>query len=445
MKHVYLSYANDDEDVMKIVRSALEANAVPVWAREQGSRSRDVAQALENASCFVAIFSPNARDSRQIHSDFETVNLRVFPFLVGGDYRHSVIYGFLNSEIYDARVDFGHGLRQLVASVKDFHTHGIDNTVQGGIPAEFHKEYKLRSPLPPKHDIFISYRHKDDQLMREIREKLHQEGFSTWVDIIDVDPAASWRTEILNGIEQARALLVIITPQTEGSRFIPDDIEYARLCGVPVFTLLAEGDFTHVLPSLRVGTILDYRNENQWRRLIDALHTQIGRATSENTVSDEGNIPPKKSTSQVSPPPDTPETEVVHHDIFLSFSSKDVDTMRRVRDDLRAAGLSVWTMEGIEPGTANWRRDIERAIKKVNCMVVLFSPDSAASKWVNEELSYADLQGKPIIPLLVRGEPKDALPYGYTLAQNIDVRSDEQYTAQLPRLLSSVNRYGGGS
>ncbi|MBI1282403.1 MAG: TIR domain-containing protein [Anaerolineaceae bacterium] len=425
MSHVYLSYANNDEEVAKLVRSALEANGVPVWMRERDSRPHDITEALENARCFVVIFSPNARDSRQIHSDFEKRDLPVFSLLVNGDFRYSVIYGFLNAQLFDARLDFKSGLRKLIAAVKEFFTDGRDNTVGFDLPSYTPKSFNPPEPLPPKYDIYISYRHMDESIMREIRDKLIAEGFSTWVDKIDMNPFASWRTEILRAIEQSRCVLVIITPQSNGSHYVPEDIEYARLWDIPIITLLADGNFSHLLAGLGVGTVLDYRKPNDWHRLIEALKLQTNKSTPA-----QPNVSPPISTQVLN----TAE----HYDVFLSYSSKDAEIMKRVRSDLIAAGKTVWTMEGIIPGTANWRRAIEKGIKGSTCMVVLFSPDSAASDWVNEELSYAELQKKATFSLLVRGEPKDSIPYGYTLKQTIDVRTDDKYILGLPRLLSTL-------
>jgi hypothetical protein len=40
----------------------------------------------------------------------------------------------------------------------------------------------------------------------------------------------------------------------------------------------------------------------------------------------------------------------MEHHVFLSYSHRDMGIMRRVRDDLRAAGLTVWNDENLIPG-----------------------------------------------------------------------------------------------
>jgi hypothetical protein len=98
--------------------------------------------------------------------------------------------------------------------------------------------------------------------------------------------------------------------------------------------------------------------------------------------------------------------------------------MQKVRDYLRTYGVDVWTDEGLHPGTRNWQVAIEEAIRGCKGIVVILSPDAISSVWVREELSFARNVGKPIFPLLARGSSKDAIPFGFSAAQWIDIRKD---------------------
>lgn len=113
---------------------------------------------------------------------------------------------------------------------------------------------------------------------------------------------------------------------------------------------------------------------------------------------------------------------VLHH-IFLSYSRRDSRIMQRVRDDLRSNSFSVWTDEGIHPGTISWKESIEKAIRGTGIMLVLLSPDANDSTWVQREIDYAEVQGIPVLPILVRGEPRDAIPFALAGAQFVDLRS----------------------
>jgi hypothetical protein len=110
--------------------------------------------------------------------------------------------------------------------------------------------------------------------------------------------------------------------------------------------------------------------------------------------------------------------------IFLSYSRRDSAAMERVRDTLRAGGLEVWTDERLKPGTPSWRNAIETAIEGAGAVVVLMSPDSKRSEWVERELSYAAACQVQVFPVLVSGDARRSVPFELSNSQWVDVRHD---------------------
>jgi len=133
------------------------------------------------------------------------------------------------------------------------------------------------------------------------------------------------------------------------------------------------------------------------------------------------------------------------HHVFLSYSRVDISIMHRVRDDLQSAGLKVWTDEGIQPGTTSWKEAIEAAIQDTEMLVVLMSPDSNNSMWVQREIDYADVQDVEVLPLLVRGEPRESVPFALAGAQFIDIRTAYKDGIQLliSRCYEQIEQGGG--
>lgn len=127
--------------------------------------------------------------------------------------------------------------------------------------------------------------------------------------------------------------------------------------------------------------------------------------------------------------------------IFLSYSRRDTDMMQRLRDDLRRAQLAVWTDENLKPGTPSWKQAIESALDAAGCVVVILSPDAKGSKWVKEELNYAENQGLRIFPVLVAGDEKSAVPFGFSASQWVDIRDLETYNRGVMSLISSLCNY----
>ncbi len=126
------------------------------------------------------------------------------------------------------------------------------------------------------------------------------------------------------------------------------------------------------------------------------------------------------------------------YDVFLSYCRDDTPVMHRIRNDMQAASLKVWTDEGIAPGSHSWKRAIQEAILSSTCLVALLSPEAAQSRWVLAEMDFAELHDKPIYIILARGEEREVIPFGYAAFQWVDIREDLQYSNQIERLLGTI-------
>jgi hypothetical protein len=125
--------------------------------------------------------------------------------------------------------------------------------------------------------------------------------------------------------------------------------------------------------------------------------------------------------------------------IFISYKRKEPDKgfTHRLANDLRAAGHPIWMdIEGINPGAENWERKIQAALDSAYAFVVIMSPDSVASEWVNIEIHRARevLRGR-IYPVMFR---KVKPPLSLTLVQHIDFTDEANYKTALARLLESL-------
>ncbi len=129
----------------------------------------------------------------------------------------------------------------------------------------------------------------------------------------------------------------------------------------------------------------------------------------------------------------------MQHHVFLSYSRKDSATMQRIYADLRAAGLTVWVDESIEPGTSSWKRIIQDAIDGAGCLVVLLSPDSKNSEWVEKEMDYATAQHIWIVPVMASGDEASAIPFALIGTQFVDIRTD--YAGGVKKLVSVIKEH----
>jgi hypothetical protein len=134
------------------------------------------------------------------------------------------------------------------------------------------------------------------------------------------------------------------------------------------------------------------------------------------------------------------DTNPLKHQVFISYSRRDTEIMRLIRNDLQAGGLTIWTDEGIEPGAASWKKAIEDAISQAGCLVGVLSPDAKQSPWVNEELNFAELQEKPIFLIHARGSERDAIPFGFSTFQRVDIRDSTRYSIEINNLVQIIQK-----
>lgn len=126
--------------------------------------------------------------------------------------------------------------------------------------------------------------------------------------------------------------------------------------------------------------------------------------------------------------------------IFLSHSAADKEFVRKLATDLAAAQMRVWLDEAdIDPGDSFVAR-IEDGLVHSDFMMLVLSPDSVRSPWVQTELRIAiarECQGKSpkVIPILWRD---CEIPPILSDRYYVDVRTEEKYHAALEALFERM-------
>jgi len=100
----------------------------------------------------------------------------------------------------------------------------------------------------------------------------------------------------------------------------------------------------------------------------------------------------------VTPPPAAPAPEWI--DVFVSYSRRDAEFVRRLHEALSGRGKEVWVDWEDIPATAAWRERIGEGIDSANAFVFVLSPESVASVECNAELDLALAANKRIVPVV---------------------------------------------
>lgn len=125
--------------------------------------------------------------------------------------------------------------------------------------------------------------------------------------------------------------------------------------------------------------------------------------------------------------------------IFISYSRKDSDFVRRLHGGLAENNRDTWVdWEGIPP-TAEWMVEIEAAIDAAEAFVFVLSPDSAASAVCRRELAHAAAQNKRLIPIVCRDVDADGVPEALSKLNWIFFRPADDFLAAVGILLTAVD------
>lgn len=126
--------------------------------------------------------------------------------------------------------------------------------------------------------------------------------------------------------------------------------------------------------------------------------------------------------------------------IFLSYARDDVDAAKLLASCISEAGHDVWWDRHLHGGS-RFAAEIDRALKDAEAVVVLWSPHSIESAWVQDEAAEGRDSGRLVPVSLASAKP----PLGFRQFQTIDLgRWDGSGRIDaLDELLDAIGRTGG--
>ena len=140
-------------------------------------------------------------------------------------------------------------------------------------------------------DIFVSYASPDRDVAFRIVGFLEKQGITCWVAPRDVPPGVEYGQAIISGIEQSRALVLILSDQSNDSQFVRKEVERAVSKTKPVLPVRIR----EVTPS---GSLEFFISSAQW---VDAWKSPMEQhllplVAAIKTIGDPGAAPVRSST-----------------------------------------------------------------------------------------------------------------------------------------------------
>jgi hypothetical protein len=118
-------------------------------------------------------------------------------------------------------------------------------------------------------------------------------------------------------------------------------------------------------------------------------------------------------------------------EVFISYSQKDRTVAQGLADQLTANGVSVWWDTELVGGEV-FREAIEEQLQAAEVVIVLWSPNAVASKFVVDEADVAAATGK-LVSVLLDGFDAKQTPIGFRSYQAVSINDGQGIERALRR------------
>jgi WD40 repeat protein len=126
-------------------------------------------------------------------------------------------------------------------------------------------------------------------------------------------------------------------------------------------------------------------------------------------------------------------------DVFISYSRTDKEFASWLHDSLAGRGKDVWIDVEDIPPTATWLDEIFAAMEGADAVILVLSPDAAASEVCKKEIDHALTLHKRLIPVVCRVVPPAAVDERIRALQWIDFTGERDRAPLVESLLSAID------
>jgi WD40 repeat protein len=126
-------------------------------------------------------------------------------------------------------------------------------------------------------------------------------------------------------------------------------------------------------------------------------------------------------------------------DVFVSYSRRDEDFVRRLVESLEERGKDVWRDKDDIPPAVEWREEIRLGIDGSHVFTFVISPDSLGSGPCGDELAHAVDAGKTIVPLVRRRSDGTSVPDELKRLNYVYAREDDNFDHAIEQILATID------
>lgn len=125
-------------------------------------------------------------------------------------------------------------------------------------------------------DIFISYSRRDQEFVTRLVSDLNEHVSGVWFDQSTIQLGQKWHDEILEGIRECKAFILVLSPDAMESRYVQEEVNKALELGKTIFPILYRpanwtGTFESIVKDIQMLDLHSGSYTDNFQKLVDGL------------------------------------------------------------------------------------------------------------------------------------------------------------------------------
>ncbi len=125
-------------------------------------------------------------------------------------------------------------------------------------------------------EIFISYSRRDQEFVSRLAANLDAQVAGVWFDQSAIQPGENWHDEIMEGIRDCRAFILVLSPDAMESRYVREEVNKALELGKTIFPVIYRpatwtGEFASLVHEIQTLDLRSGSYTDNFQKLVDGL------------------------------------------------------------------------------------------------------------------------------------------------------------------------------
>lgn len=437
MSHVYISYQRKDVQAAQYFAAQLREAGIAVWLDIESIRpgqdwEAEIQQAVAQARVMLLMLSHEAIASTYIEQEWQYAlhhNIPVIPVMLRVVSPRAIPYPLQRLQFVSAteRTRWQEAAERVLDLLENRVPLEISPAEAARQSANLEEIAQQAQTIPSRPEI----RHNAEALLKEARQHHHNnvvaKAVSAYTQVLLDRGEPELRLHAINGLVDLRAassdLIQVINT---------DPVPEVRRAAVRA---LATFQGTLTTEALQIAAVSDPDLEVRlYAALIDLYFKQpqqVNGWLAALAGSRQEELRAAANNAQLF----ANELTRSGGHVFFSYSRQDAEafTLQLVETLRSREKFKIWIDTNLTPGAESWKKGIAKAIEQCAVLVLILSPAVHDSKWIGEEVSYAEQLGKDRLYVKYK---MTHMPFGMSEMQGL--RSDLTFADYPDQMLEEL-------